>query len=318
MRLYASFGDAYNRFYGEVTKLLKKKGLSQLQKKHLHEALAGYLFSAPFIILAAVFMLYPMAKGIYNSFFDFRFGNTRFVGIENYIKVFTSDIYLLSIKNTLLLVFIVVPLLIVLGLGIAGSVFDKAGRYTSFVRICLYLPVIASAAVMSIIWRFLLDSQTGLLRYFYDVAGMTPFNLLGDKTWAMIVIIFVLFTMNLGQCVVLYIAAMIGIPRDIIEALEIDGGNRWDMFRYILIPHSRPTTLLIFVTQTSAVIRVFILIQLLTNGGPSRTTTSMMYLLYQEGISNGNFGLASVLGIVMFLFSIILVLIQFKTIRPAD
>lgn len=280
--------------------------------------MTGYLFSAPFVILAAVFMIYPMIKGIFNSFFDFRFGGTKFVGISNYVKVFTDDVYLLSIKNTLLLVCVVVPMLIVFGLIIAGSVFDKAYGYVSFVRVCLYLPVIASAAVMSIIWRFLLDSQTGLLRYFYDVIGMKPFNLLGDKFWAMVVIMFVLFTMNLGQCVVLYVAAMLGISKDIIEALEIDGGNRWSLFRYILIPHSRPTTLLIFVTQTSAVIRVFVLIQLLTNGGPSRATTSMMYLLYQEGFANGNFGLASALGIVMFLFSVVLVFLQFRAIRPVD
>lgn len=293
---------------------LKKKNWLR-HKNARSEAISGYIFVAPFVILAAIFMLYPMIKGIQNSFFDFRFGDTKFVGLKNYVKVFTNKTYLLSIRNTLLLVATVVPLLILFGMGISGSIFDKARQYTSFVRICLYLPVIASAAVMSIIWRFLLDSQTGLLRYFYNCIGMTPFNLLGDKTWATVIVIFVLFTMNLGQCVVLYTAAMMSIPSEMIEALEIDGGNRWALFRYILIPQCRPTTLLIFVTQTSAVMRVFVLIQLLTNGGPNKATTSMMYLLYQEGFANGNFGAASALGIVMFLLSIILVLIQFRTVR---
>jgi multiple sugar transport system permease protein len=259
-----------------------------------------------------------MIRGIYNSFFDFRFGGTKFVDFQNYIKVFTKTAYTQSIQNTLLLVAVVVPMLIVLGMVISGSVFDKTNRYTSFVRISLYLPVIASAAVMSIIWRFLLDSQTGMLRYIYDIVGATPFHLLGDKTWATILIMFVLFSMNIGQCIVMYVASMLGISRDIIEALEIDGGNRFHLFRYILIPHCSPTTLLIFITQTSAVIRIFVLIQLLTNGGPSRATTTMMYLLYQEGFANGNFGLASALGMVMFLFSIILVVIQFKTVRPVE
>lgn len=259
-----------------------------------------------------------MLKGIYNSFFDFRFGNVKFVGFNNFVKVFSKANYLQSITNTLLMVAVVVPLLLIIGIIISGSIFDKARSYTSFVRICLYLPVIASAAVMSIIWRFLLDSQTGLLRYIYDIMGQTPFNLLGDKTWAVIVVMFVLFTMNIGQCVVMYVASMLGIPNDIIEALEIDGGNRFHLFKYILIPHCKPTTLLIFVTQTSAVMRVFVLIQQLTNGGPSRATTSMMYLLYQEGFANGNFGLASALGIVMFVLSILLVLVQFKAIRTKN
>ena len=283
----------------------------------LWERLAGYVFVLPFVVLAAVFMLYPMVKGIYNSLFDFRFGGASYVGWDNYIKVFTKSEYKLAIKNTLVFVAVVVPLLIGIGILIAGSVFDKSKEYTSFVRVCLYLPVIASAAVMSIIWRFLLDSQTGLLRYIYDLAGAEPVNLLGETKWALIVLIFVLFTMNIGQSVVLYIAAMIGIPRDLIEVMEIDGGNRWTLFKNLLWPMTKPTTLLIFITETSAVIRVFVLIQLLTNGGPSRATTSMMYLLYQDGFAGGNFGLASALGVVMFLFSMILVLFQFKAVKQA-
>lgn len=275
----------------------------------------GYLFVLPFVILASIFMLYPMVKGIYNSFFDFRFGGASFVGLSNYVKVFTKDLNITAIRNTLIFVFTVVPLLCFGSFIISGSVFDKSHRYTSFVRICLYLPVIASAAVMSIIWRFLLDSQTGLLRYFFDLAGAAPVNLLGETKWAMLVLILVLFSMNVGQCVVLYVAAMIGIPKDMLEALELDGGNRWTLFRHILWPLTKPTTLLIFINQTSAVMRVFVLIQLLTNGGPSRTTTSMMYLLYQEGIAGSNFGLASALGVVMFLFSVILVLFQFRSVR---
>lgn len=275
----------------------------------------GYLFVLPFVILASIFMLYPMVKGIYNSFFDFRFGGASFVGLSNYVKVFTKDLYQTAIRNTLIFVFTVVPLLCAGSFVISGSVFDKSHRYTSFVRVCLYLPVIASAAVMSIIWRFLLDSQTGLLRYFFDLSGAAPVNLLGETKWAMLVLILVLFSMNVGQCVVLYVAAMIGIPKDMLEALELDGGNRWTLFRHILWPLTKPTTLLIFINQTSAVMRVFVLIQLLTNGGPSRTTTSMMYLLYQEGIAGSNFGLASALGVVMFLFSVILVLFQFRSVR---
>ena len=259
-----------------------------------------------------------MIKGVFNSFFDFRFGGMKFVGISNYIEVFTRDVYVQSMKNTLLMVLIVVPCLLFFGLIIAGSIFDKTKSYTSFVRIFLYLPVIASAAVMSIIWRFLLDSQTGLLRYLYDLLEVPPFNVLGNETWAITIVMYVLFSMNIGQCVVMYVASMLGISKDLTDALEIDGGNRYHLFRYILMPHCSPTTLLIFITQTSSVMRVFVVIQQLTNGGPNRSTTSMMYLLYQEGFANGNFGLASALGVVMFFLSILLVLLQFKAIRPSE
>jgi multiple sugar transport system permease protein len=287
----------------------------QLSKQRIASNITGYIFAFPFIAFAAVFILYPMVKGIYNSFFSFGFGQIQFVGLENYTKVFTDNLYMLSIKNSLFFVFTVVPLIIVLGMVIAGSVFDKVSRYISFVRISLYIPVIASMVVMTIIWKFLLDSQCGLLRYFYDLLHMNPVNLLGDANWTFLLLIFILFSVNIGQAVVLYIACLIGIPKELLESLEIDGGSRWDLFHYILIPFAKPTTLFIFITQTAAVIRVFVVIQLLTNGGPNFSSTTMMYLLYQEGFSNGNFGSASALGVIMFLFSILLVFFQFISLK---
>lgn len=292
--------------------------MQKKKQKKIKQNLIGYLFCGPFLILAAVFIIYPMCKGIYNSFFDFRFGEISFVGIRNYLNILHSPLYRRAIGNTLLMTFAVVPLLCVIGIVIAGSVFDKHPVYVSFVRITLYLPVIASLVVMALIWRFMLDSQTGLLRYFYNLTGQQPVNLLGEAKTAMIVIIAFLFTVNIGQCVILYLATMIGIPKDLIEAMKIDGGNRWDLFRYILIPFSSGVTLLNFVTQTAAVIRVFVATQLLTNGGPNHKTTTMMYLIYEEGFKNGNFGPASALGIILFLFSILLVFAQFKAIKKQD
>lgn len=274
----------------------------------------AYAFIAPFVILSIIFMIVPICQGVYNSLFDFRFGGS-FVGLENYKIVFQNPLYTKAIVNSLIIVVIVVPIMIILGILIAGSVFDKVKGYVSFVRICLYIPVISSMVVMSIIWRFILDSQSGLARYFFDIFHMTPINFLGNSTWAMVIVIFVLFTMTIGQSVVLYIAAMIGIPKELIEALQIDGGNRWNLFKSILIPLTKPTTLFIFITQTSAMLRAFVVIQLLTNGGPNNSTNTMMYLLYREGFELGNFGSASALGVVMFILSLLLVLLQFKRIE---
>lgn len=286
-----------------------------MKKTRLKDNLIAYMFLAPFLVLASIFMLFPMMRGVYNSFFDFRFGSQEFVGIGNYVHVFTNELYILSMRNSLLFVFTVVPLIIFFGLIIAGSIYDKRSIYTSSVRIALYIPVVASMVVMSVIWRFMLDSQTGLSRYLFDRLGMQPVNLLGDARWTMIVLIFVVFTMNIGQSVVLYVATMIGIPSELAEALSIDGGNRWHLFRYLLIPFSKPITLFIFITQSAAVLRVFVVIQLLTNGGPNFSSTTMMFLLYRDGLIYGNFGRASALGVVMFFMTIVLVLIQFRMFK---
>lgn len=284
-------------------------------RRTLAENLKAYLFVGPFVALAGAFMVYPIVSGFVTSLYNTKWAGDVFVGLKNYIDIFTKDVYLLAIRNSLLFVITVVPLLIVIGIWIAGSVFDKIPRYVSFVRICLYIPVIASMVVMSIIWRYILDSQTGLVKYFSMLMGTESVNLLASQKWALILVIFILFTMNIGQSVLLYIADMIGIPKELLEAATIDGASRWDLFRHILIPLTKPTTIFVFITQTSAVLKVFIVIQLLTKGGPNYGTTSMMYLLYQEAFENSNTGVACALGVLMFLISLVLIMIRFVVDR---
>ena len=285
---------------------MSKQTLARRQKQDY----AAYLFIAPFVILALVFMIYPIGKGFVTSFYNTKWAKEVFVGLNNYKKIFSSDTYMKAVRNTLIYVAAVVPILITAGIWIAGSVFDKRPKYVSFVRICLYLPVIASMVVMSIIWRFILDSQTGLVKYFSMLLGGEAVNLLADEKSAVVLVIFILFTMNIGQTVLLYIADMLGISKDLIEAATIDGASRTDLFRYILIPLTKPTTVLVFITQTSAVLKVFIVIQLLTKGGPNYGTTSLMYLLYQEAFENSNTGVACAVGVLLFLMSLILVLFR--------
>lgn len=289
-------------------------GKGKLIQRYRYDV-SAYLFIAPFVILAAVFMVYPILNGFVTSLYSTKWAGDVFVGLDNYKKIFTDDTYLKAIRNTLIYVVTVVPLLIVFGIWIAGSVFDKMPKYVTFVRVCLYLPVIASMVVMSIIWRYILDSQTGLVKYFSMLIGGEPVNLLASEVSAIILVIFILFTMNIGQTVLLYIADMIGIPKELLEAATIDGASRISLFRYLLIPLTKPTSIFVFITQTSAVLKVFIVIQLLTKGGPNYGTTSMMYLLYQEAFENSNTGMACALGVLMFLISLVLVMFRFLTDR---
>jgi multiple sugar transport system permease protein len=284
-------------------------------KKKLKENLQAYLFIGPFVLFSIVFMIYPIIKGFINSFYNNKWGKSVFIGFENYIEIFSKDVYILSIKNSLLFVITVVPLLIILGIWISGSIYDKASKYVSFVRVCLYVPVIASMVVMSIIWRYMLDSQTGLVKYFSMVFNTGTIDVLSDKTWTIVLLIFILLTMNIGQSVVLYVADMIGIPNSLVEACKIDGGTRIHIFRYILIPLTKPTSIFIFITQTSTVIKVFIVIQLLTKGGPNYGTSTMMYLMYQQAFENSNTGAASAIGVLMFAISLVLVTLRFATNR---
>ena len=217
----------------------------------------GIFFVIPYILLALLFMIYPILRGIYNSFFDFRFGGNQFVAFDNYKVVFTDPVYLTSIINTLLIVAVVIPALIFFGILISGSIFDKSRMYMSAIRTSFYIPVISSMVVMAIIYKFILDAQTGIARYFFNLAGMEPINILGDSTLAMSVIIFLLFTMKLGQCIVLFVASMLGIPNDLIDALNIDGGSRYHLFKYILVLKRQKSASMLLKSQTSPIFYYF-------------------------------------------------------------
>lgn len=285
-------------------------------RRKLHENLSAYAFIGPFVVLCSTFMIYPIIQGFINSLYNVKWRKTTFVGLQNYATIFSKDIYTIAVKNTLLFVVTVVPLLIIFGIWISGSIFDKKAKYVSFVRSTLYIPVIASMVVMSIIWRFILDSQSGLVRYFCMLLGVQPMNVLADATYTIYLLIFILFTMNIGQCVVLYVADMLAIPTELIEACQIDGGNRLALFRHILIPLTMNTTVFTFITQTASVMKTFVVIQLLTKGGPNYKTTTMMYALYEQAFGNDiNMGVASALGVLMFVMSLMLITLRFIALR---
>ena len=282
-------------------------------RRSLAESLSGYLFIAPYLILSVIFMLYPIVMQFVQSMYKVKFQKTMFVGLQNFQAILKTPTYVKGITNTLLFTFIVVPLLIVAGIWIAGAIFDKMPAYVSAVRICLYLPVIVSMVVMVTIWRFILDSQTGLVRYFCTLLGSEPVNLLADPIMARIVVMAVLFLVNIGQCVLLYVADMVGISKDLLDASQIDGVSRFGLYRYILIPLSKPTTVFVFITEVSSILKVFVIIQLMTSGGPNYATTTMMYQLYNDAFYYSNNGIASAMGVLMFLMALILISLRLFT-----
>ena len=201
---------------------------------------------------------------------------------------------------------------IVFGLFVATTVYDKNPKYISFIRGSYYLPVMVSMVVMSMVWNFLLNPANGLIAYLTNQVGIKNINLLGNVNTVMYTIIFVTFVGNVGQSIILYIAAMIGIPADYFEAAEIDGANRWQRITKILIPLVKPTTLYLTVINIIAVLKIFVVIQLLTGGGPNNASVTMMYYLYQNAFVYNNTGAAAAVGVLMFIFAVLLSIPQFR------
>lgn len=273
---------------------------------------SGYLFIAPQLVLFLVFIVYPVLEGFRMSLFQANYIGETFVGLDNYKQLLTDPVFIKSTINTVVFVIAIVFLTIIFGLFVATAVYDKSSKYVSFIRGSYYLPVMVSMVVMSMIWNFLLNPANGLISYLFENMGAGNVNLLGSKTWVMPTIIFVTFVGNVGQSIILYVAAMIGIPEDYFEAAQLDGASRWQRIKSILIPLVKPTTLYLTVINIIAVLKIFVVIQLLTGGGPNNASVTMMYYSYQNAFVYNNTGVAAAVGVIMFVIALMLSLPQFK------
>jgi len=284
----------------------------------LKENMTGYLFIAPQFLLFILFLVYPIFEGIRLSLFKISYQEETFVGFANYITLFNDPVFLKATVNTIVFVVFIVALTVFFGIFVASAVFDKNAKYVSFIRGSYYIPVMVSMVVMSMIWSFLLNPVNGLIPFFSREMGLPAVNFLGNKDLVLPVIIFVTFATNVGQAIILYIAAMIGVPKDLFEAAEIDGASRMQVILKILIPSVKPMTIYITIINIIAVLKIFVVIQLLTGGGPNNSSTTLMYFLYNNAFKYNQLGVASAVGVIMFLITLIFSVPQLKAMLKND
>ncbi|MCD6120649.1 MAG: sugar ABC transporter permease [Spirochaetales bacterium] len=287
--------------------------LKSINRKY-PDQVAGTFFVLPQLILFVCFMGYPVFEGVRLSFYEIGFRRETWVGLANYISVLHDEIFILALKNTIIFCIFTTFFTILIGVLISAAIFDKPEGYISFIRVTYYIPTIVSMVVMTIIWKWLLQPE-GLLNYFSKAIGMGSINFLSDKNIVLPVIIFIAIISNIGRSIILFVAAMIGIPTDIFDSASIDGANRWQQFKYVTIPLIIPTMLFVVITTTIATLKVFSIIQLLTDGGPNHYSETMMYHLYARAFMYNDLGPASVIGNIMFIISLFFALIQFKVLK---
>lgn len=284
--------------------------------KELNKRKAGYLFIFPQFLLFVGLMIYPVFRGIKLSMYKITLKGESFVGLNNYIALFRDENFIRAVWNTLLFVVVIVTLSVVVGVIISAAIFDKNMKYVSFIRGCYYIPVAVSMVVMTVTWSFLFSSANGLINYIVGLFGGAPINWLGNARLVMPIIIFVTFVSNIGQVIVLYVASMVGIPNELFEAAEVDGASPFNRFIYVALPLVKPTSLYIVITQTIAVIKIYVVIQLLTNGGPDHASVTLMYYLYEKAfLMNNQMGQAAAIGVIMFAICLVLSALQYLASR---
>lgn len=279
------------------------------------QAFVAFLFLLVPVLLLAALKIWPVFYNLYLSFTRYElFEPPRFVGLKNYKYVFTNKTAFQSIINTLLFTIEAVPVGTALALIIA-KLLDQSIRGRVFLRTLYYLPVVSSVVVSAMIWRWIYSPQHGLLNYFLGIVGIPPQHWLNDPNLALISLVIVTIWGSIGSNMVIFLAGLQDIPRDVIEAARVDGASPVQSFLRITVPLMRPVILFVVVTFTIGIFRNFGLIFMLTQGGPFNRTNTMVWEVYQNVFGYLRLGRGAAISVVMLIIVLILTLISFRVLR---
>lgn len=277
---------------------------------------AAYLFFAPGFLFFSIFLVYPLIRNFIYSFYDFKLNDldhSTFTGLDNYRHVFSDHVFWVSLRNILIYGVISVPGQMILGFLVAYALYQNR-RGTKLFRIFYFLPVITSWVIASLIFKFVFMDQ-GFLNYVItDWLHLTDHTIswLSEPYKALIVISFLGIWKGVGWVMVIYLAALQGVPKELYEAAELDGSNAWHKIRYITLPAVRSTTMFIQLMLIIGAFNVFTSVYLVTAGGPMHKTEVMLSWMYQKAFTGYDLGYASALSFVFAILIACLTLIQFR------
>jgi len=235
----------------------------------------------------------------------------KFLGLDNYIAMLGDQAFKTSVWQTVVYTIIVVPLQTVFSLVIAEVIAKRfRNRFGGFARSVLFIPVLSSLVIVGIVWRFLLDSDFGLVNQFLGLFGIPHPNWLGQPALALITVAVVTVWKNIGYFLVIFYAGIMGINSDLYEAAAIDGASSFKQFLHVTVPSLRPVTFLVVILGTIWSFQVFDLIYTMTGGGPGGATTTIVMSIYQAGFQNYQMGYASAMSVVLLVITMAISIVQ--------
>ncbi len=281
------------------------------------ETISGYLFMLPSLIFFVGFVILPMILCIYTSFFDANLtanGEDVFIGFANYVELFNDDIFRKALLNTFIIVVVSVPVTCVFSLWVSSVIYKLRGPLLSLFRCIFYLPVVTGSVAVTVVWKWIYNYRTGVLNDVLTNLGIIDGNVnwLGDSSTALACIIVILLTTSVGQPIVLYVSALGNVDVSLTEAAQVDGATDLQVFWKIKWPQMMPTTLYILVITTINSFQCFALIQLLTSGGPTNSTNTVMYYIYYTAFKLYRLGYGNAMGVILAIFIALLSALQFK------
>ncbi|MFD0678604.1 MULTISPECIES: carbohydrate ABC transporter permease [unclassified Paenibacillus] len=281
----------------------------------LRQSMWSYFFIGPNLLFLTVFLVFPLLYTFYLSLFKADIYTSAFVGFDNYRSLFGEDLFRKSFVNTFYFVLIIVPCVVIMSLVIAAFMqgFHKISK--SFFRLVFYLPVVSTPVVLSLVWGWMYNPSFGIIKYFSELLGFGSVDVFSGQLSAIMALSGVVVTWMVGQPIILYLSGMDGVSKELYEAAEIDGASPIRTFFSITLPLISHTTILIVITSTISVFQIFVVIHLLTGGGPFHGTESLVYTIYQTAFVSLEFGKASAQSVILFVIILIISLLQFRFMK---
>ncbi len=285
------------------------------------QKVAGWLFTAPALVLFGIFFVVPVVGGLLLSLTDFDvYGlaspdTVRFVGLSNFAGLIGDPEFAKAIRNTLLFVVFAAPLSIAASLAAALLVNAGATRWKGFFRTVYFAPVVTTLVAVAVVWRYLYHPRYGLLNHALAGIGVGPVDWLGDPRFALIAVVLVSVWKNLGYNMLIFVAGLQSIPDELHEAAAVDGATRSRRFFHITLPSLAPVFLFVAVTTLIAAFQLFTEPYVMTQGGPLGATRSLALLLYEQGFRWWRMGLASAIAIVLLIITLGATILQLRLRR---
>ena len=323
-----------------INSLFKKEIVSDNGKLMAKQRRFAHTSLAPILLYMGLFTLFPIVWAVVLSFFSYSpiregsgflglGGANPFVAIENYIELFTStrkpaEVFRLALKNTFIFTALVLPLNLIITLPLAVILESIGERFKTLFRAIYFLPTISSSVALVIIWSYMYAPGWGLLSIMFKAVGLVP-----PKSWlqdpslvyfgmplAMICVVIAHVWQDFGYNLVIFVAALQSIPKTLREAARVDGATAWQEFWLVVVPLLKRTVLLTSVMTVISSLQVFVILQLLTRGGPQNQTQTMLLSIYENAFRfANNLGLSSAMSMVLFIIILILTVTQFRILR---
>jgi multiple sugar transport system permease protein len=281
--------------------------------------LVGWALAAPALVVIGVFFALPVVAGLALSLTDFDLyaladlSTLRFVGLGNYAHLLQTPLFWQALGNTFYFVAVGVPVSIGFSLGAALLLNARVAKWHGFFRTALFAPVVTTVVAVAVIWRYLLHTRYGLINQALEGIGIAPIDWLGDPRWSMPAIMLFAAWKNFGYNMIILLAALQAVPREMYESARVDGAGPWRQFVDLTVPMLAPTLVMVGIMTISGYFQLFAEPYVMTRGGPLRSTVSVLYFMYEEGFRWWNLGNASAVAFLLFvvIFAVSWVLMRF-------